>query len=120
MFAQDDGACDDAGSVDVESDNPSPHRCHAVGKQLPNADLEPELFGDFAGEGDGGGFAGFDFAAREFPFAGEGAVGAALRDEAAVALGDGGADDVEGRHGGASVAAAAVRSLAVEWNDGAE
>lgn len=96
VLAECDGA---GGGVDVGGDEAGADGGGAAGEEGADGDGEAELFGDFAGEGGGGGFAGFDFAAREFPFAGEAAVGAALGDEALVALRDGGADNVEGRDG---------------------
>ena len=99
VFAERDGAGGDGSGVHVEGDAAGDDGGGAAGEEGADGDGEAELFGDFAGEGGGGGFAGFDFAAGEFPFAGEAAVGAALGDEALVALRDGGANDVKGRHG---------------------
>lgn len=93
------GVGGDGGGVDVEGDEAGADGGGAAGEEGADGDGEAELFGDFAGEGGGGGFAGFDFAAGEFPFAGEAAVRSALGDEALVALRDGGANNVEGRHG---------------------
>ena len=43
--------------------------------------VDAEFFGEFAGEGFDGGFAGLDFAAGELPLEAHGLVGAALADE---------------------------------------
>jgi hypothetical protein len=51
------------------------------GNAIADGGIDAEFFGEFAGEGLDGGFAGLDFAAREFPFEAHGLVGSALADE---------------------------------------
>lgn len=110
MLAERQRAGRDGRGVDVESEEVPAHGRRTAGEPWTNGDFEAELFLDLSGQGGGRGFAGLDFAAWEFPFAGEAHLGAMLRHEALVSLPDGGADDVEGRHG-ASVTSVAGRGV---------
>jgi hypothetical protein len=69
-----------------------------LGQRADYFDLDAELFAEFASEGGGRRFAGFDLAAGEFPFQREVFVRRALRDEHATSgVFDNSGNDGDGR-----------------------
>ena len=69
------------------------------GQRLEPGDLATELFLDFANNGGGGGFAGFNFSAGKLPFVGEMFMGWSLGDEQPAIFFDEGANNRNGRRG---------------------
>lgn len=67
------------------------------GERAGDVDSDAEFFDEFAVEGGFRGFAGFDFAAGEFPFSAEVFVRGALGHEDMAVAFDEGADDAEGK-----------------------